>query len=540
MWKPPELPLPAAPAAQAVGKPRYVGRGRSGVVYRDEDASARPVARKIFTGEGLSRCVLYLLTGAPNPYGWSRDAIQCALYRRRILRILVRFWFGDELRVPRTLGAAWNAAFRAYEIRAQFVAGRHLPLRHSAHDAWPDLIRELTTQIMKPLQARLIAAGMDGMVWQAGLGNPVAAGNFMVSRRPDGSRFWSWIDLESGVPALFPMNLWSLLSFYLPRSIHHRRVLFDDIDIAKLRRYVNDQRQAIETQLGSRSIALLCKFVDRLEHHQQRWKSLSRTKSSLTHSLAKGQIDKHDAQWYLQHPWWWQARLIARAFQYAGRKLVSHMQRVTRWCSGPELRRVLASGAYFLGSSRFRRHVSRSYVTRRIRSWRQRHFLNQSKAQLLRKELRNDVSSQCITDFGVHLAIKPILKLLQWWVVPLLFLLGVIDQATLAVLLASGGMLGRTAYTSLRCLQATLAGQRKPWFALAWGLVPVFGSVAFPLQLVFWSKGRRQRLAQFLVYDTFAGAGRAVPVWGGNDSLLESWSNRLPNRFFRWWPIEDE
>ena len=42
--------------------------------------------------------------------------------------------------------------------------------------------RELWQYVMRPLQRRLVEAGFDGVAWQAGLGNPVAANNFMLER----------------------------------------------------------------------------------------------------------------------------------------------------------------------------------------------------------------------------------------------------------------------------------------------------------------------------------------------------------------------
>jgi hypothetical protein len=133
----------------------------------------------------------------------------------------------------------------------------------------------------------------------------------------------------------------------------------------------------------------------------------------------------------------------------------------------------------------------------------------------------------------VHIAIKPLAKFLEWGVVPVLYLAGAIDVPVLVLLLASIGAIGRTAYTSFRCLQATLQGGRKPWFALAVGTLPVLGNAAFPAQLVYWSTDPEHRLPQFLLYDCCAGFGRGVPIWGGRDSLLECWSNRLPDLFLQ-------
>ena len=76
-----------------------LGSGRSGVVFKSEDARGRITARKVFDSDALTRAVQYLFLGAPNPYAWSEHAIQSAMLRRRILAPLVRHWLGDLLRV---------------------------------------------------------------------------------------------------------------------------------------------------------------------------------------------------------------------------------------------------------------------------------------------------------------------------------------------------------------------------------------------------------------------------------------------------------
>ncbi|MHC4390566.1 MAG: hypothetical protein ACYS22_04515 [Planctomycetota bacterium] len=173
----------------APNDPRPVlGAGRSGSVYLDDDKEHGRLAAKVFGSESVVKLVQVVLLGAPNPYVWSEDAIQCALLRRRVLGPLLRFWFGDDVRVAPAI------------------------------------------DVMKPLQGHLKAAGFDGMLWQAGLGNPVALNNFMLERVREGAgpetRRWVWIDLESGVPALVPMNPLSLLLFYLPKCFKHGRPLF--------------------------------------------------------------------------------------------------------------------------------------------------------------------------------------------------------------------------------------------------------------------------------------------------------------------------
>ena len=78
---------------------RVVGKGRSGTVYLDrgQSGSDAPTVCKIFGGDTASRLVLYVLTGAPNPYIWCEAAVRSAESRRRILSLLVQHWFNGRL-----------------------------------------------------------------------------------------------------------------------------------------------------------------------------------------------------------------------------------------------------------------------------------------------------------------------------------------------------------------------------------------------------------------------------------------------------------
>jgi len=200
---------------------RWVGRGRSANVFVSEGGPDERVAHKVFTPDTVGKLVFYLLNGAPNPYGWNEQAVQTAVVRRRVLSQLCSFWFGEKLTLPKTYGWGWNERARAYEIRCEFIEGRHLPLRGPVDlpsDAW---LADLTEGIMAPLQAHLEEAGLDGLVWQAGRGNPVAASNFMLRNPPDAAQDgtetnWVWIDLESGLPAIFSNSPREQLTFYLP------------------------------------------------------------------------------------------------------------------------------------------------------------------------------------------------------------------------------------------------------------------------------------------------------------------------------------
>ena len=201
----------AAPGAGGADDGEPIGRGRSGVVFRGVGARGRVVARKIFGSDPLTKAVQYVFLGSPNPYVWNEDAVLCAVLRRRILVPLVELWFGSKLRVAPAYDHAWNEGWAAHEIRCEFVEGRHAALHHPLKVRGDAELEDLQENVLQPLQERLLEAGFEGLVWQAGLGNPVATSNFLRETRPPADPGWAWIDLESGIPAVAPLSLRHLL-----------------------------------------------------------------------------------------------------------------------------------------------------------------------------------------------------------------------------------------------------------------------------------------------------------------------------------------
>ena len=504
--------------------PEFLGRGRSAVVYRDRDHTGRVTARKIFNGDRASTLVHYLLSGAPNPYGWNEDAVKCAALRRSIAEQLVRYWFGNDLAVAPAHDVQWNGEHGAFELSTAFVKGRPARLRHPLSTASRGEMRDLQHRLMRPLQQRLAEAGFDGLVWQAGRGNPVAANNFL---RDDAHGRWSWIDLESGVPALFPINPLDLLRFYLPRSWRHRRPLFDDVDIEKLQAYVEAHASGIERCCGPVATTTLRRQITDLERHQQLWRSMKRVQRSIAHRLRKGAITEKEAQWYARRPVRWTARELARGCRSAargvGRRIASAARRVFRI----DYAAAAVTGWRFATSQRFRARVARRYVVGRIDRWSRRGHLQPEETRSYRTRLHREDRGSYLTDFGVHLTIKPAVKTVQWGLLPLLLAVGAIGPVPASLVLVFGGMAARSIYTSGRMAQAAMAGQRLPWVALMVGLLPVVGNSAYPAQIVADGAGEGDPLAGFILFDTITAIGEHVPVWGGPDTATEHYFNRL-------------
>ena len=511
-----------------------LGRGRSGVVFRSRVGSGRYIARKVFGSSGAAKAVQYVFLGAPNPYVWCEPAIRTAVLRRRILSELVEFWFGTRLRVARAHGHAWNQEHRAYEMRCELIDGRHVALHHSYTSPDDTELQDATRRIMKPLQTCLIEAGFDGLVWQAGLGNPVALNNFMCEGSDgNGGYRWVWIDLESGVPALIPMNPWDLLRFYLPKSLRHRGPLFDDVDVEKLRAYVTRLREKLEDGLGCNRLGQLDEDIDALARNQQEWKSLPRHRRSVGYHRAKGSITGEQAVWYGQHPLRWYARESWRAIRSVPRILVACASRVVAVVARIKVFSVLKACWAGMCSQNYRERLAREYVATRIARWSARGQLDDRHATALRDQLEDEESSSYLTDFGVHLAVKPFVKLAQFWLMPALWTAGVIDAVFLGAFLIAGGSAVRTLYTLGRLVQNTLRRREKPWVALGVGILPVAGTLAFPLQVVFSGTHDNRAVARFILYDTFSRLGQWFPIWGGADTLTEHFVNRLPNLVLR-------
>jgi hypothetical protein len=472
---------------------------------------------------------------------WCEDAIAAAVARRRILEWLVPLWLGRGVRLPRTGGFGWNAERRAHEITSEFIPGRHVPLRADAPaDGDSDPVRELVRDVQRPLQRHLREAGLDGLLWQAGLGNPVAANNFMLLERDGGgaggdgaaSREWVWIDLESGVPALFPMNPWRLVSFYLPKTLRHRRPLFDDVDVAKLRAYLESRRAVWDGRLGGEVWEALRADVDELERRQHAWRRLRRAHRSIAYALSQGRITAEQADHYRRHVVRWYVRLLAHGVVGAARGLAHVIARAARWVARIRWRAVGRTVRQFCTSQRFRTRVAHRYVFRRVGLWEIRRIFTPAEAQAMRQRVRRDESSEYLTDFGVHIALKPVVKTTQYTALPILLATG--HYLAAAVMMASVGVVARTLYTTGRLIQQAVRGQPLPWVAWFVGLLPAIGNLAYPMQLLYRA-GRHDRLAQFIVRDALAQLGRAVPIWGGKDSLTEHVCNRLPDAPGRWW-----
>ena len=489
------------------------------------------MAVKVFLGDTLGDLVHRIAFGAPNPYSWSGPAVRCALHRRNILALLVRYWFGERLRVADATQTRWNQASRAWELHTRYVRGYPAALHHPFSKSRDHEQAELRDEIMRPLQQHLDASGFDGLVWQAGHGNPVAANNFLVLERRRGHRGtgntrWAWIDLESGVPALFPADPRTLFAYYLPRSFRFRRALFDDVNVDRLLAYVEANADAIDETVAAGSVHRLRQLACHLQDAQQEWKSLPRLDHGLHCATARGRLDAAQARWYRDHPLRWIGSEVWRGSRSITERALSGARHGLRAVCSIDAARGLRLAWRFSASQSYRARVGRLYALRRVRYWQRRGQLGSRETAFLRR-LSGHEQSSYLTDFAVHLAIKPACKAVTWVVLPLLAQLTVVPFWIVLMGLFFGGSIARTSYTAFRALQAQLSGLPIPWIALSVGLLPVVGTAAYPSQILGAGRSGQGKLAGLLLYGTFTAIGRRLPIWGGEDTATEHAFNRI-------------
>jgi hypothetical protein len=497
----------------------HIGGGRSGQVYLLEQ-DGKQIARKVFSGDRLGKMVHYLFFGAPNPYTWNRDAIQSARLRRLILTELVKDWMGERLEVSTAFGASWNREARAWQLDTKFLPGRPPLLLHPRRPVL-DEAEQLIREVMEPLQQRLREFGFDGLVWQAGRGNPVAMNNFLLMNGGEAPRF-ALIDLESGVPALFPLNPLALLLFYLPKSLRYRRALFDDVDCRKLRKQL--QAEGLDGHP-------LTGWVNDLETHQRKWKRMPWRERGLRYQLSQGQLTEAQANWFRQRPVRWYWREAKRATVKIARLIFYRIPRkALQKIRSLRPLQFLRRGWELTRSVEARSELAREYVTERLAVWRDRGQMRQEDHDAFLEDLETDEVSTYMGDFGAHLGLKATAQLVEALVLSALFAAGWIGGTVVAIVILADGLIYRTSYTLYRSLQAAARLRPLPWVALGVGVFPLIGTLAYPAQMIWSAAGEKDDLARFIVYDTFTRIGTSLPIWGGEDTRTEHFFNRLAHR----------
>ncbi len=504
-----------------------LGNGRSAAVYRMTTEHG-DTARKIFTGSmaaGIAQLIFY---GAPLDYRWNEAAVQSAYYRRKVLRLLLKCWFGDSLRIADAYGWGRDEDEEALYLDTEFSPGYLIPFfspflfqRNSEFD----LLRKC---LMPKLQEHLLEAGLVGTVWQAGYGQPCAFPNFLCIRNQEEGEglTWVWIDAESGVPAIVSYNLRALLTFYIPQAIKRGRVLFDDLDPDQLGSYMQENKNLLRDALTPDEWGMLNKYADALIEAHARWSEETRLTRSVGYYFFRGTINDEQRDFYLDHKVRWYGFLVRYLSKRLPRKIRDLISLVKERCHPLEWFRMLARG---LISPAYRLDLSRKVVMRGIDLWGSKNRISSEQKEELVTELHDSKKSMWLADFGVHLAIKPLGYLLRFTLIPALVHFNLISVGVAGVLFIFMGNLLRTSYTICRAVECLFKRQPIPWIALLLSSVPSIGVLAFPCQM-FHSARKGHLISQMIIYESCSLSVIGLPIWGGRDNGWEHWANQFAHR----------
>jgi hypothetical protein len=512
----------------AQNKDVFLGKGRSAKVYRLA-GKAGPVARKIFTGSRTANLIHTLFYGAPLDYQWCEPAIKAAFYRRKVLGHLLFYWFENTLGIADTLDWGIDPADQAYYLDTTYVDGHPATICTPFRCDEDREFIELQNKILPKLQQHLIEAGLIGTVWQAGKGQPCGFPNFLRTNTA-GDLKWRWIDAESGVPAIASYHLPSLLGFYIPRAIKRGRILFDDLDIDEFRSYLKTHEGELRKKLGPSDYTNLISVAERLVSAHEEWQKQNRISRSQGYFLFKGRICADEYGYYSKHPFRWYFWLVMFFLKTTlpkyCRTFVEELPRFLRTINPWRWLRFFFK-MFFINS--FRIEVSNNFTSKGIRIWQNMGRIDQQQAEELQKALDTEQSNQYLADFGIHLAIKPLGYLFRLTLIPFLWQQGLLSAELAAILFLFCGMILRTSYSLMRCLESILQLKPPPLLALFFSPLPSVGTLAFPAQMIYSARAGH-RLSQFIIYDSLSKTAEHIPIWGGRDTL---WDHRL-NRLAHW------
>ena len=579
------------PITLALDHLRTLGRGRGARVELVRDRRRhRLVAEKVFgVGRGWSSRLVDTLYGlcfqAPFPYRTTASAVWSAYYRRKAIRLLTEYWFGEPC-VADALYVRWDAALKAFILGTEYVTGRGPRLPPPDPDVlqrWlgksvpPRPVAEMETLLMfmDGLRSHLHDSGFIGAQWQVDRRTLVATANCLY----DGRR-WVVVDLESGVPAL-------TIPQYLAQGLRLGRVpLFDDTDFRALRGYLERHTEALKQRLGEAKHLQLRDAVAQLESHEQLWKTgemaLLRApwrwvrapdrahirRQTLERWRLEGRISAETTRVLatspLQFLGYWalggavhRARCWARFLGDRAYRVAVMSPHVTAWVQAGRLERdiglrvlrhgrLIPCGAWALAAmlpaalvrvfrdpqyrARALRHAYRALVderyqlslaaqciARRIQEWESMQRLTTAEADRLRRAVAMPSAQEYVRGFGVHLALKALLPsvLLD----PLFVGAAVATGSLYPLALVWVRSLAITIYTAVRWIKRP---DLRFGTALAVGLVPKAGFLAYPIQL----STVHPELSGFLMRDLASGVGQRLPVYGGHHTRTEHWCIR--------------
>jgi hypothetical protein len=189
---------------------------------------------------------------------------------------------------------------------------------------------------------------------------------------------------------------------------------------------------------------------------------------------------------------------------------------VHRFLVDPAYRRAMATSLLLLlFSPRYQSWFGGRRINAAIERWSQAARIDAEEAAALQTDLRGREVLAYTRGFGMHLALKALAPIVLpakvggvaavlaggslWFLLPMILTPVMRTAVTLA-----------NAWTTRR--EGVSHGE-----ALVMGLLPVVGSIAYPMQMF----STRPRLSTFLIRDAASRLGRRLPIYGGADSRTE-------------------
>jgi len=185
-------------------------------------------------------------------------------------------------------------------------------------------------------------------------------------------------------------------------------------------------------------------------HGIKRRKTQTRAARSIGYRLGRGDLSQAEADWFRPRPVRWYLRESSAALSRLPGSLVRCVHGGLHGLASVPWRTLPSRAGRFFLSQRYRAELARDFTEQRIAAWLDRRQMSENDAELLRGHLEQEDSATFATDFGVHLAIKPIVKTLEYWFLRLLYAFGLLSEGSLALGMVAAGPAARSLYTSCR------------------------------------------------------------------------------------------
>lgn len=490
-------------------------------------------ARKVFVGHKLTNIINWVFTGAPRvPYNYDPAAIECSRLRRGILGAISEFEYGGKVSIASAFGVGFSEELRAYYLDTRFVEVRPLKLAGCFTPRSELVLLDNKLKMLSEMKDLFVRIGFSP--WQVGYYNPKGLPNVQSDR--NGSEVL--IDCESGVPNLFPLGFKGL-AFYIKRAIDLGAPFHDKVDTGRLAGYIIENRSGIISKLGIQKYLSLVAAAEKLERMQQEWVGRRRVDRDLLFNLKQGRISEQQFNYYSINWVHWYAK---RAVCAAADAIAAAVHLPSKLLSFAwNLARAVGKSVALIFWPRYRREHVLKLLNEQIDCWEKRGVHTKEQSEMLRKQIKLDSLTHHLSGLAIELALNPLCKAIEIFVIPFLAIAGVIPAYYVPTAIVWLGSIVRTVYCVLDIgINAIANAFRKekielPFHALWFGAIVTFGNGAYLAQIAL-SRGKNgkipEEIKRFIGIFITTMIGENVPIYGGEDTLLQHKANRLGYKLF--------